>query len=153
MLLCSFLQFREGLQAWDVSHMQIESSFSIKSVGKVWCDFLFGLWSWSIEADDSVPCSLLSPQSWSRMPAVLNRSDGISVQVVAVVLPPPHLTHPQDGVVGASTTNLECWVQQSSNAFLMCKYDSWPHKWSQATVQSLAWQRKPGSFLGCTLNC
>lgn len=44
------------------------------------------------------------------MPAVLNRSDGISVQVVAVVLPlpPPHLTHPQDGVVGASTTNLEC---------------------------------------------
>lgn len=35
MLLCSFLQVREGLQAWDVSHMQIESSFSIKSVGKV----------------------------------------------------------------------------------------------------------------------
>lgn len=79
---------RRFVNTGDTSHMKNESSFSIWSVCKVWHEFLFSLLSmsraqresygeffnrsWSLEADDSISCSLLSPGSWNKMPAVLN---------------------------------------------------------------------------------
>lgn len=89
----------------DTSHMQNEFSFSTEVVSKMWCKFLFSLWFvnrawrvsygeffnrlWSLETDVSIYCWLLSPNSWSKVPAVLNTGRGISVQTMAVVLALP----------------------------------------------------------------
>lgn len=80
-------------------------SFSTYSVSKKWCEFLFSGWFvsraqrvsygelvyrlWSLETDDSISCWLLSPSSWSKVPAVLSTRYGVSVPTMAVGLAPP----------------------------------------------------------------